>query len=63
MLGIWLNLDLSGVRPRPLVNASMATIDRHRALLHGSDVKKEIHSFVMNLKDKVNYLSIQYYLH
>ena len=41
------------------MSAAMATIDQHRALLHGSDVKAKSHCFVMNLTDKVNCLNIR----
>ena len=51
---MWLDLELSGARPKPLQGAVMATIDQHRALLHGSDMKEESHSFAINLKEKVH---------
>ena len=39
----------------PLVCAAMATIDQHRAFLHGTDdTYKESHSFVLDLQMKVN---------
>ena len=53
-VGMWLDLELSGTRPKPLDAAAMATIDEHRALLHGRDVKKESHSILINLNRKVN---------
>ncbi|XP_065842585.1 uncharacterized protein [Oscarella lobularis] len=51
-LGMWLDLELHGTRPKPLVLAAMATIDHHQALLHGRDLNLESHSFVMNLNNK-----------
>ena len=53
---MWLDLELHGTRPKPLVLAAMATIDHHQALLHGRDLNLESHSFVMNLNNKVNCL-------
>ena len=53
---MWLDLELSGTRPSPLVRAAMATIDQHRALLLGRNVTQDIQFFSMNLKDKVNRL-------
>ena len=44
-----MDLELRGTRPKPLVAAAMATIDQHRALLYGRDVKTETHSLLMNL--------------
>ena len=51
---MWLDLELSGTRPKPLVGAVMATIDKHRALLHGTDVEIESHSILINSNRKVN---------
>ena len=51
---MWFDLELSGTRPKPLVAAAMATIDEHRALLHGRDVENESHSFLINFNLKVN---------
>ena len=34
--------------------AAMATIDEHRALLHGRDAEKENHSILINLNRKVD---------
>ena len=53
-LGMWLDLDLRGTRPKPLVAAAMAAIDQHRALLHGKDENNECHTFSINLNQKVN---------
>ena len=53
ILGMWLDLELSGTRPKPLVSAAMATIDQHRALLHGEDLEEESHSILINLNQKV----------
>ncbi|XP_065846084.1 kelch domain-containing protein 2-like isoform X2 [Oscarella lobularis] len=50
--GMWFDLELSGTRPKPLVAAAMATIDEHRALLHGRDVENESHSFLINFNLK-----------
>ncbi|XP_065842094.1 uncharacterized protein [Oscarella lobularis] len=50
--GVWLDLELSGTRPKPLVNAAMANIDRHRALLHGIDMNGKTQSFGINLNHK-----------
>ena len=50
---MWLDLELSGTRPKPLVVAAMATIDEHRALLHGRDVEEESHSILIDLNRKV----------
>ena len=50
---MWLDLELSGTRLKPLVAAAMATIDEHRALLHGSDVENS-HSILIDLNRKVN---------
>ena len=52
-LGMWLDLELSGTRPKPLVVAAMAIIDEHRALLHGRDVEEESHSILIDLNRKV----------
>ena len=52
-LGMWLDLDLSGTRPKPLHGAAMASIDQHRALLHGMDMKNECHSLLISLNQKV----------
>ena len=51
---MWLDLELSGTPPKPLVAAAMATIDKHRALLHGRDVERESHSILIDLNRKVN---------
>ena len=51
---MWLDLELSGTRPKPLHRPAMAPIDQHRAFLHGSDFNNEIHSFVLDLEKKVN---------
>ena len=51
---MWLDLELSGTQPKPLVAAAMATIDEHRALLHGRDKENESHSISINLNRKVN---------
>ena len=51
---MWLELELSGTQPKPLVAAAMATIDEHRALLHGGDLEKESHSILIDLNRKVN---------
>ena len=50
---MWLDLELSGTRPKPLVSAAMATTDQHRALLHGEDLEEESHSILINLNQKV----------
>ena len=55
---MWLDLELSGTRPKPLVFAATATIDEHRALLHGRDVENESHSILINLNRKVNLRSL-----
>ncbi|XP_065840574.1 uncharacterized protein [Oscarella lobularis] len=51
--GMWLDLELSGTRPKPLVVAAMAIIDEHRALLHGRDVEEESHSILIDLNRKL----------
>ncbi|XP_065840570.1 uncharacterized protein [Oscarella lobularis] len=51
--GMWLDLELGGTRPKPLVAAAMATIDEHRALLHGRDVEEESHSILIDLNRKL----------
>ena len=57
---MWLDLELSGTRPEPLVRPAMATIDQNRALLLGVNMNEKFHSFVMNLNSKVNFLLILY---
>ena len=54
VLGMWLDLEIGGTRPKPLLEAAMAAIDQHRALLHGRDVNRESHSFLLNLANKVD---------
>ena len=54
---MWLDLELSGTRPKPLVFAAMAAVDEHRALLHGRDVENESHSILLDLNRKVNLCS------
>ncbi|XP_065832544.1 uncharacterized protein [Oscarella lobularis] len=51
--GMWLDLELSGTRPKPFVFAAMATIDEHRALLHGRDVEKDSQSILIDLNRKL----------
>ncbi|XP_065840572.1 uncharacterized protein [Oscarella lobularis] len=51
--GMWLDLELSGTRPKPLVFAAMAAVDEHRALLHGRDVENESHSILLDLNRKL----------
>ena len=51
---MWLDLELSGTRPKPLVAAAMATIRDNRALLHGTDVESESRSIIIDLNHKVN---------
>ena len=51
---MWFDLELSGTRPKPLVAAAMATIDEHRAFLHGRDMENESHSILIDLNRKVN---------
>ncbi|XP_065845693.1 uncharacterized protein [Oscarella lobularis] len=50
---MWLDLELSGWRPEPLVRAAIASIDRHRAFLYGVTLKKESHSRVINLYNEI----------
>ena len=50
---MWLDLELSGTRPAPLLAAAMATIDQHRAFLLGMDRSSQSHSFMLNLQNKV----------
>ncbi|XP_065835459.1 uncharacterized protein [Oscarella lobularis] len=49
---MWLDLELSGTRPAPLLAAAMATIDQHRAFLLGMDRSSQSHSFMLNLQNK-----------
>ena len=50
---MWLDLELSGTRPAPLIVAAMATIDQHRAFLLGMDKEKKSRAFMLNLQNKV----------
>ncbi|XP_065842006.1 uncharacterized protein [Oscarella lobularis] len=53
--GYWLDVELSGKRPRPRHAAAMETIDQHRGLLHGGEDannKPFDDAFVIDLREK-----------
>ena len=58
VIGVWSDLNLIGTRPKPLMEASMATIDEHRAFLLGIDIKEESYAFMLNVQIQVKLQSL-----